>query len=299
MLSNRLMPALLIVLPTTTLLAAQATFSAAAAECKLKPGPSAPRGEHWYWRVDRATNQRCWFLATREAVHSQAARPAISYRRVRPHKVLSTAHAERDGKLDRQTSAAPAPAAAPASAGLSATEAAGPVFAGDSASEQELADFSARWPELQRVGDLEAPVVTTTMSYTDEPAAVAAPVGIQAKPDARPPSRDENATPGLRGALLIALLLLAGGGITLVRRLDRPACRGDRQPMERRPQTDSDFARTDGMSASWRKAYGWVRTPTNPLTGGGRMAVERGSPRVSPARRPGLRLPQNSKASPR
>jgi hypothetical protein len=31
-------------------------------DCVAKPNSAAPQGSHWYYRVDRAANRRCWFL---------------------------------------------------------------------------------------------------------------------------------------------------------------------------------------------------------------------------------------------
>ena len=32
-------------------------------DCVANPNAAAPRGSHWYYRVDRTANRRCWFLA--------------------------------------------------------------------------------------------------------------------------------------------------------------------------------------------------------------------------------------------
>jgi hypothetical protein len=31
-------------------------------DCVAKPNFAAPQGSHWYYRVDRTANRRCWFL---------------------------------------------------------------------------------------------------------------------------------------------------------------------------------------------------------------------------------------------
>ena len=45
---------------TTPIWAAPAQTAAA---CSAAPKPTAPQGNHWYYRRDRATQRRCWFLA--------------------------------------------------------------------------------------------------------------------------------------------------------------------------------------------------------------------------------------------
>lgn len=47
----------------------------AAEECIAKPTSTAPRGSHWYYRLDRSNNRRCWFLAA-EREKASARRPA-------------------------------------------------------------------------------------------------------------------------------------------------------------------------------------------------------------------------------
>src|SRR5947199_6691717 len=34
-------------------------------DCIAKPNSAPPQGSHWYYRVDRAANRRCWFLGPR------------------------------------------------------------------------------------------------------------------------------------------------------------------------------------------------------------------------------------------
>ena len=48
--------------------------SARAADCRAAPGDAAPAGQHWYYRLDRATGQQCWYL--RKAAPVRAAEPS-------------------------------------------------------------------------------------------------------------------------------------------------------------------------------------------------------------------------------
>jgi hypothetical protein len=46
----------------TGLVTAQTSLAEPAAdECKTKPGSSAPRGSHWYYRINRMDQRRCLF----------------------------------------------------------------------------------------------------------------------------------------------------------------------------------------------------------------------------------------------
>src|SRR5262249_57482815 len=58
----------------TVLVSAQTSLAEPAAEeCKTKPGSSAPPGSHWYYRINRTDQRRCWFLGPEGAkVRSQA-----------------------------------------------------------------------------------------------------------------------------------------------------------------------------------------------------------------------------------
>jgi hypothetical protein len=56
-------PAILVILFAVVALAARpGTAESAADECVTKHGSEAPDGSHWYYRIDRANNRRCWFL---------------------------------------------------------------------------------------------------------------------------------------------------------------------------------------------------------------------------------------------
>jgi hypothetical protein len=45
--------------------------------CVAAPNASAPQGQHWYYRVDRATHRKCWYLhATIRLPHHATAQPA-------------------------------------------------------------------------------------------------------------------------------------------------------------------------------------------------------------------------------
>src|SRR5262249_35527633 len=67
-------PAILFMPLGTVLVSAQTSLAEPAAdECKTKPGSSAPPGSHWYYRINRTDQRRCWFLGPEGAkVRSQA-----------------------------------------------------------------------------------------------------------------------------------------------------------------------------------------------------------------------------------
>jgi hypothetical protein len=52
------MPAVLVIVLTSR----SGGAKPAGDNCIAKPNSAAPQGSHWYYRVDRAANRRCWFL---------------------------------------------------------------------------------------------------------------------------------------------------------------------------------------------------------------------------------------------
>jgi hypothetical protein len=47
--------------------------AASAADCLTAPGSSAPPNSHWYYRTDRTTQRKCWFLRALDGSSSQGA----------------------------------------------------------------------------------------------------------------------------------------------------------------------------------------------------------------------------------
>lgn len=46
--------------------------AARAADCLAAPGSSTPQGRHWRYRMDRATHDKCWYLADSNRTAQQA-----------------------------------------------------------------------------------------------------------------------------------------------------------------------------------------------------------------------------------
>jgi hypothetical protein len=80
--------------PQTT--TAQPKAQAKADECLARPGATAPKGSHWFYRIERKSNRRCWYLGPA----SQKVRPAATER---------TESAERPTARRRVPIPAPAP----------------------------------------------------------------------------------------------------------------------------------------------------------------------------------------------
>jgi hypothetical protein len=96
------------------------TSSGAAAEtCIAAPKAPAPQGSHWYYRLDRATQRKCWHLVKLDREPQGSAKRAAPQgepadeAEVAPAAGTSRAQSPRHGWLTRSASAVPE-AAAPA-----------------------------------------------------------------------------------------------------------------------------------------------------------------------------------------
>ena len=75
LLAHRLIQALLLAVPATVALSGSISFVQAAEECRAKPGPTAPSGGRWLYRINRTDHRHCWFLSSKAAsTHSQPSR---------------------------------------------------------------------------------------------------------------------------------------------------------------------------------------------------------------------------------
>jgi hypothetical protein len=73
---RRLRLALLAIGLATGCLSSQAP--SAADDCLAKPNAPSPPGQHWYYRLDRATHRECWYLGVPGAKLHQRAQQSVS-----------------------------------------------------------------------------------------------------------------------------------------------------------------------------------------------------------------------------
>jgi hypothetical protein len=255
MLGQRILPVILIVLPTITALTAQTTLvEATADECKTRPGSATAPGTHWYYRVNRNNNLRCWYLSSQQEVVRSHATGTISHafrqraRRIR--SVLPRQLAPDNRKLYSQTASAEA-----ASPELRVRERVIPV------------DFAARWPDFPKAKKLDAREVAT-VSYSEAYAATGANQQrpstsgfLDAKSAGLRQAYAGKSTFGLvllDGALVMALMLLACGILKITRREDQSYLRPQWRAAEGRPCTGWR-PRRDSAGATSRKSVAEVR----------------------------------------
>jgi len=221
-------PAILVVPLVTILSTAQTSLAKPAAdECKTEPGSSAPPGSHWYYRVNRTDQRRCWYLGPEGAkVRSQA--------REAPSRVSSPTRTPQRENAVETAGIIPAPMELAQRT---------PLEAASTKSHEAAADFAALSSDLPKTPELDAREPTTTNGYTSEHEPTDAqeevpliwPVLTEAERTGLPAAaRDSGPGPVLLvGAL--AMLLSAGAIFKLARRHTQ-SYRRDWRVVSRRPR---------------------------------------------------------------
>jgi len=192
---TKILGAILFVMPTAVVLTAQASGNETTPQCSNKPGASTPAGRHWYYRINHANNQHCWYLAAE----------GLPVRTHRPRLLASTSPESAPPAAVQQRAVAAEPAAATAA---------------------QIA-FTERWAELPHVKNFDTlDLNASSNSYASPDAPKSAreqmparwPVidGTRVQDD---PSKGSKAG-GLQslsfiGPLGIALLVLAGATLDL------------------------------------------------------------------------------------
>ncbi|WP_025035832.1 hypothetical protein [Bradyrhizobium sp. DOA9] len=184
----------------------------AAPDCLASPKDAAPQGQHWYYRLDRTTKRKCWYLRAagdKESARTAQAAPAVS---------------------DQPTADAPAPQQTPVQDAraeyltprATAKPANVPMQAAPATPAQQSADQAADGNPQQPAGATPWPDVSTTSAPPappPAPAAVAAPAQPSAKASKSPSSvalaaADNSSTDKPTGPLPM-LLLVIGGALAL------------------------------------------------------------------------------------
>ena len=133
-------------------------------ECLARPGTTAPKGSHWFYRLERPSQRRCWYLGP-ASQKVRAERAARTERTARTERAVPTpAPAPAELRADEPTRAGPPPAAA------AETSATGTAPAYSVAATQ----FSAAWPAAPNAAATSAHDVPTVGSHDNTEAAAAA-----------------------------------------------------------------------------------------------------------------------------
>lgn len=177
----------------------------AASDCLASPKGATPQGQHWFYRLERATKRQCWYLraeGAKEGANAAQTAPATADapNAVPAGQLVQNAHAE---YIAPQSSAA-ASTLAPTAA--STQQAPGTVDA--NAAQPAV---STRWPDAAPASPAPQP----------SPATAVAPAAASVQPSAQPAT---SAAPALAAAdapadkptgSLQMLLLVIGGALAL------------------------------------------------------------------------------------
>lgn len=201
---------------------ATASTANAAADCLASPKGVAPQGQHWFYRLERATKRQCWYLRAEGAKATQSAQAAADTPNAAPAtpQSVQNAHAE---YIAPQTSAAastPAPAAAVTPQAPSPTDA--------NAAQPAVA---TRWPDAAPASPAPQPSAATAAApaaASVQPATSPAPVTLAAAdaPADKPTGSLQMLLLVIGGALALAGLLASviyrfAGGRMRVQATDR------------------------------------------------------------------------------
>jgi len=137
---TKILGAILFVMPAAVVLTTQASGNETTPQCSSKPGASTPAGRHWYYRINHANNQHCWYLAAE----------GLPVRTHRPRLLATTSPESAPPAAVQQRAVAAEPAAALAP--LHGRSAGAPPAAATAA---QIA-FTERWAELPHVKNFDA-----------------------------------------------------------------------------------------------------------------------------------------------
>ena len=217
-------------IPLGTVLVTQASLAEPASdECKTRPGSSAPAGSHWYYRINRTDQRRCWFLGPEGAYgRSQA-------RETRSNVSLPTRAPPRENAVETAR-------AIPASMELTQRT---PLEAASTESHRvAAADFAAPSSDLPKIPDLDAREPTTISNNSteareptdaQEEMPLIGPVVTEAEHSRlQDPARETASMPVfLVGAMM---MLLCGGAIFKLARRKTQSYRRGRRVVSSRPR---------------------------------------------------------------
>jgi hypothetical protein len=200
---------------------APAASASAASDCLASAKGTAPQGQHWYYRLDRATKRQCWYLRAEDGKVTQGAQVTTDAPGADSAASPSVQNARAE-YIAPQTAPAPAAASAP----LVAQQPSSTVT--DSNAEQPA--VAARWPDASATAPAPQP--------SAKPAKPAAPVALAAAeiPADKPTGSLQMLLLVIGGALALAGMLasviyrFAGGRVRVQAGDHRRVNWDDREP---------------------------------------------------------------------
>src|SRR3954451_3969979 len=177
----------------------------AASDCLASPKGAAPQGQHWHYRLERATKRQCWYLRAEGGKATQTAQAAPDTPAA--DSAVPQQHSVQDARAEYLTPQSIAAVKTPAQAGPAPTPQAANPSADANAQQPAVA---GRWPDAS----------TASAAPTEQPSP--APVAAAAQPTAKPAKSPApmalagaDSTSDKQTGSLQMLLLVIGGALAL------------------------------------------------------------------------------------
>jgi hypothetical protein len=196
---------------------APSTTNAAASDCLASAKGTAPQGQHWYYRLDRATKRQCWYLRAEGGKTTQSAQATDT-----PSADSTASPSVQNARAEYIAPQAAPNVTAPAPAAASAPPVAQQPSGSITDANTEQAAVAARWPDASATAAAPAPVAAVA-----KPAKPAAAVALAAAeiPADKPTGSLQMLLLVIGGALALAGMLASviyrfAGGRVRVRAAD-------------------------------------------------------------------------------
>ncbi|MDA9509993.1 hypothetical protein XI09_36180 [Bradyrhizobium sp. CCBAU 11386] len=182
----------------------------AAADCLASPKSTAPQGQHWHYRLDRATKRQCWYLRAEGGKATQSAQATADTPNADPAAPPSLQNARAE-YIAPQIGAAPGSpnmtAPAPAATNAPPVTQQPPGAIADNNAQQPA--VAARWPDASTTSAAPAPQPAPATQPSAKPAKAGAPVVLAAAeiPADKPTGSLQMLLLVIGGALAIAGIL--------------------------------------------------------------------------------------------
>lgn len=177
----------------------------AASDCLGSPKGAAPQGQHWHYRLERATKRQCWYLRAEGGKATQTAQTAPDTPAA--DSAVPQQHSVEDARAEYLTPQSIAAVKTPAQAGPAPTPQAANPSADANAQQPAVV---GRWPDAS----------TASAAPTEQPSP--APVAAAAQPTAKPAKSPApialaaaDSTADKQTGSLQMLLLVIGGALAL------------------------------------------------------------------------------------
>jgi hypothetical protein len=153
---------------------AASTANASASDCLASPKGAAPQGQHWFYRLDRATKRQCWYLRAEGGKTTQTAQATTEAPDAEPAPSPSVQNARAEYVAPKTGAAPNMTAPAPAASSAPPVMQQPPGAVADNNAQQPAV---APWPEVSTASAAPAPQPAPATAASP-PAKAPAPVAL-------------------------------------------------------------------------------------------------------------------------